>query len=189
MRRHEFALTDAAEIDAILERAEHGVLATVDESGAPYTVPVNFVWDTKTIAFHGAVEGEKMRHLRRFGQVSFTVVEPLSLIPSYFSDPEFACPATQFFLSVTVRGIAKEVASSEAKAPIMEALMQKLQPEGGYRPITPEDHPTAITAKAKAAQHLPKERFDAMIGHLEARGAPLDLRTVSLMRRLYPQSV
>lgn len=198
MRRKEFELTDQTEIDALLNAAEYGVLSTIDEAGYPLNTPVNFVWLEGKICFHGAKAGEKAANIARSAKAGFCVTRPLSLIPSYFSDPVLACPATQYFVSVVVKGEAAVVETAEEKAKILNALMQKLQPEGGYAPLSAGDDryanmlkatavytltPRALGAKAKLGQNLPQERLLGLIEQLEKRGGENDRETAALMRR------
>jgi len=130
-------------------------------------------------------------------KVSFSVVESYALLPSYFSSTEgLACPASQFFKSIIVDGEAVVVEEREEKAKMFEALMQKLQPEGQYKPFEDEAYdsilkatavvkiiPTEMRAKFKFGQHLNEERFTMIIKHLKERGEPLDLETVALMEQ------
>jgi len=72
--------------------------------------------------------------------------------------------------------------------------MQKLQPEGNYRPFTDKDYTTAAKAKAgnklipaerrakvKFGQHLDTERFERILKHLKERGTEKDLQTIAMM--------
>lgn len=198
MRRKEFKLTNQAEIDALLNAAEYGVLSTIDEAGFPQTLPVNFVWLEGKICFHGAKAGEKAANIARNAKAGFCVTRALSLIPSYFSDPVLACPATQYFVSIVIKGEVRVVEEAEEKARILNALMRKLQPEGGYAPLSADDDryanmlkatavyvlvPARLTAKAKLGQNLSKERLAGLIEQLEKRGGDNDRQTVALMKR------
>ena len=66
--------------------------------------------------------------------------EVIASIPSYFVDPERACPATTYYLSAQAHGTLALVTSHARKARIVERLMKKYQPEGGHVPIDGE-HP------------------------------------------------
>ncbi len=139
-----------------------------------------------------------MTVLTKNQQVHFSLVEPLSLIPSYATDPDLACNASQYFLSVSLQGVARVVESMEEKIEILTALMQRLQPQGGYQPISLQDQryvkqvkatavvcivPSQITAKFKLGQNLKPEQFQAVIETLEQRGTPEDLQTLSWMKK------
>jgi len=77
------------------------------------------------------------------------------------------------------------------------ALMEKLQPEGGYKPFSEESYdkvlkatavvkitPAHTRAKFKFGQHLSEERFEMIITHLQQRGTERDLETVELMQKM-----
>lgn len=97
MRRKEFTVDEEQEITAFLDQCSFGFLGTVSPDGQPRVTPLNFVYMDGCFYFHGSLAGEKMKQIKQDSSVSFTVAEEFSLIPSYFSDPELACPATSFF--------------------------------------------------------------------------------------------
>jgi len=189
-----FEIKDQDIIYAVLDDAEYGTLAlSVDDT--PYAVPVNFVRIEDAIYFHGALNNRKMKMLVKNPKVSFSVVENYALIDSDFSSTEgLACPATQFFKLVSITGRATVVESREEKARIFTAMMQKLQPKGGYKPFDDSAYDKAlkatavvkvsmddVTCKFKFGQHLSDERFERIIAHLKARGNKIDLATVEMM--------
>ncbi len=128
-----FQITDKHIINEVLDKAEYGTLAVCHEN-KPYAVPLNFVRIEENIYFHGALKNKKMKILEQNTHVSFSVVESYSIIASFFSSTEgLACPATHFFKSVSIDGIAEVVENREEKAMMFEAMMKKLQPEGGLQ--------------------------------------------------------
>ena len=189
-----FTMTPEA-IDALLDRVEYGTLAVSGE-GVPYAVPVNFVRIGRDIYFHGAQKNRKMRMIADNPRVSFSVTEPLALIDSDFSSRDgLACPATQFFASVSIEGQAAIVEDRDEKARALQALMEKLQPKGGYVPLSDGAYdqairataivritPETISGKQKAGQNLTPERFEMIVRNLEMRGRAGDPETVAVMR-------
>jgi len=195
-----FEIKDKEIIYGVLDQVEYGTLAlSVDD--VPYAVPVNFVRVDDDIYFHGALSNRKMKMLSKNHKVSFSVVENYALIDSDFSTTEgLACPATQFFKSVSMDGVATTVKSREEKAKVFTALMQKLQPKGGYKPFSDSEYDSAIKATAvvkmevshmsckfKFGQHLSEERFEMILSHLKQRGTQIDMRTIEMMRRIKTQ--
>jgi nitroimidazol reductase NimA-like FMN-containing flavoprotein (pyridoxamine 5'-phosphate oxidase superfamily) len=192
-----FEIKDRIIINELLDSTEYGTLA-VSYNDEPYAVPVNFVRIDDDIYFHGALSNKKMKILASNPKVSFSVVQNYSLIASFFSSSEgLACPATQFFKSVSIDGVTKLVESREEKAMVFEALMKKLQPEGGYKSFSDAAYDTAIKATAvikivprslrckfKFGQHVTKERFDMILSHLEERDTSIDKETVKMMKQL-----
>ncbi|BAF71907.1 pyridoxamine 5'-phosphate oxidase family protein [Sulfurovum sp. NBC37-1] len=191
-----FEITERSIIDALLDRAEYGVLG-LSGDGKPYTVPVNFVRIDEALFFHGSRKGRKIEMLTSNAEVSFSVVESASLIPSFFSSTGgLACPATQFFKSVHIEGQVEIIGNRDEKRNIFVKLMEKFQPEGGYKPFEDTEYdkvldatvvlkivPRRTRAKFKLGQHLPKERFEMIISHLEERGTEIDSETVMLMKQ------
>ena len=190
-----FKIEDKSIIYETLDQAEYGTLAlSVDD--VPYAVPLNFVRIEESIYFHGALKNRKMKMLAQNQKASFSVVENHALIDSDFSSAEgLACPATQFFKSVSMDGQVELVQSREEKVIMFEALMKKLQPKGGYKPFSDEAYDKALNATAvyklvvdnmsckfKFGQHLNQERFEMVVKHLEERGTKVDLLTVKMMR-------
>ncbi|HZG58630.1 pyridoxamine 5'-phosphate oxidase family protein [Paenibacillus sp.] len=201
MRRKEFDVSEAEEIERFLAEMSFGFLGTIGEDGYPHMTPLNFVYKDGAFYMHGARAGQKMKNLRADERVTFAVAKEYALIPSYWLDPALACPATAFFKSVFARGTAVVVEDIAEKADAFEAFMRKLQPEGGYDPFSP-DHPqyakelkavamikivvAELTAKFKFGQNWPEVRTEHVAGALEQRGRPLDPETAELMRRYCP---
>jgi len=192
-----FEIKDKSLIYDILDKAEYGTLALC-VNNTPYAVPVNFVRIDKDIYFHGALSNRKMKMLKQNPIVSFSVVESYSLIDSDFSSTDgLACPATQFFKSVSIEGVASVLDSREQKAKVLTALMQKLQLKGGYKAFSDTAYDSAIKATAivkievnnisckfKFGQHLSDERFNMIIANLKSRGSEIDKKTVQIMKQL-----
>lgn len=193
----QFEITDKSLIDEILKKQEYGTLALCKDN-IPYSVPINYVSIEDTIYFHGSKKGKKMEYIEVNSIASFSVVEPFSMIQSYFSSTEnLACPATQFFQSVSIYGKIVLVEEYDEKVKALQALMEKLQPEGHYKSLCdiayekmigatqifkliPED----IKGKIKLGQHLPNERFEMILKHLKERGTKLDLLTLKQMKNI-----
>lgn len=192
-----FEIKDKSIIHTMMSNAEYGTLALCGDN-TPYSVPVNFVHKGDLVYFHGSLSGRKMKMLRENPNVSFSIVENFSLIASYFSSTEgLACPATQFFKSIIIDGTVSIVEHTQEKISAMTLLMQKLQPEGRYKPF--EDNvyekmlnATAVLkievkelrAKFKFGQHLSKERFDMILSHLEKRDTKIDVETINMMKMM-----
>lgn len=112
-------------------------LATTTPDGAPILRTVHGVVVDDLLAFHGAPAGEKIAALGRPAVLSAD--EIVAEIPSYFFDPERACPATTYYRSAQVHGLLEELTDLDSKARVLQALMEKYQPEGGHVPITAGD--------------------------------------------------
>ncbi len=203
MRRKEFHITYNADIQEVLNSINYGVLGLIDEEGYPYTVPLNFVYHDGAIYAHGATtqNSKKIKSIKANNKASFTAVQEYSLLPSYFTGSELACPATQFFKSVFVRGKVELVDDADEKIAVLSAMMRKLQPTGRYEPITAANEeytkelnataliklvPNIFTAKFKFGQNQKPEAFERLIAELEKRGDIIDKETVRMMKKYYP---
>src|SRR5690606_32828375 len=115
----------------------------------------------------------------------------VALVPSYFVDPEMACPATTYYRSVQVHGMLRDVDDLARKAAALAAFMAHQQPEGGHAPIRVEDPRYAkelravrvfgveaerITGKESLGQDRPPERTQKVVEGLWRRGDPDDPR-------------
>ena len=134
MRHPERELKDKETIIAMLEKSAVGRMATVNQEGFPVIKPVNFLyWDGK-IYLHSSKKGEKVRDIRRGSPVCFEVDEPIA----YVSAKGSACKASYYYRSIIIKGKASLVNHRVKKLKILERLMEKYQPEGGYGGILEE---------------------------------------------------
>jgi len=195
-----FEIKNREIIKEVLDSVEFGTLA-ICKDDKPHSLPVNFVYLNKCIYFHGSAKGRKIDILKNNPFASFSVVEPYSVIQSYFSSKDnLACPATHFFKSIVIDGKIKFVKNDKEKVQALTALMQKLQKEGRYIPLKEEVYKKIIDAttvyklnidnlcsKFKFGQHLSQERFDMIIEHLEKRADKKDISTIQLMKDMKNQ--
>ncbi|WP_274361892.1 pyridoxamine 5'-phosphate oxidase family protein [Paenibacillus thermotolerans] len=201
MRRKEFTVGNEQEVEEFLREMTFGFLGTIGDDGYPHITPLNFVYADGNFYMHGSKIGQKMSDLKQHSKVTFTVAKEYGIIPSYWSDPVLACPATAFFKSVVARGEASIVEDPAEKAAALSAFMEKLQPEGGYEPIR-ADHPKykpqiagvavikiavkEMTAKFKFGQNFPKAKAEHIMTGLGERDRDLDAETIELMKKYCP---
>lgn len=174
-------------------------LAGTAEDGSPILRTLHGVLHDGALCFHGAPVGEKSSLLGRTVVIGFS--RTLARIPSYFRDPERACPATTYFESVQVTGLAEPISDRTEKAQALEALMHHLQPEGGYVPIEAEHplyrgaldklsvfrvRPRRVVGKRKLGQERSVEDIERMTRRLWQRGAPGDLRGIERILDAHP---
>lgn len=198
LRRRDAEVTDRDRLLAWLDRQTHGCLAYLRHDGSPGIVSLNFARVGGQLVFHGAREGEKAHALVRGAEVSFMVAEPLALLPSYLFDRHLACPATNWYRSVVIRGRVEPIEHPAAKAAALQALMQKLQPEGGYEPVADTERyakslaSTAVfalpldemTGKFKLGQNLPRVKRAMVARFLRERDGAVDRLTLAAMAEM-----
>lgn len=181
-------------IKDFLKDSEYGTLALC-LNNKPYSLPINFVEHEGEIYFHGRKKGKKIDCIKENSYASFSVTQDFSLLPSYFSsDKGDACPATHLFKSAIIDGEIKLIEEYNQKVQALEALMQKLQKEGKYIPLSNEMYKKAINAtaifklipkeatlKVKLGQNFNKQRYEKVKAHLLKRGTKKDLETLKLI--------
>jgi nitroimidazol reductase NimA-like FMN-containing flavoprotein (pyridoxamine 5'-phosphate oxidase superfamily)/ribosomal protein S18 acetylase RimI-like enzyme len=198
MRKEIFRM-DRADAVALLERVPVVHLASTTPDGRPLIRTVHGVVVGDALAFHGAPAGEKTETEGREAVVS--AEEIVASIPSYFLDPERACPATTLYRSAQLHGRIERVEDPIEKARVLAALMAKYQPEGGHVPIA-ADHPLYrkaiagilvlrvslgdLDGKAKLAQNRTPEDRALLMEKLWERGLAGDAEAIELVRAYNP---
>jgi len=155
MRHPERELKDRETIIAMLEKSFVGRMATVNQEGFPVIKPVNFLyWDGK-IYLHSSKEGEKIKDIRRGSPICFEVDEPMA----YVAARRTACTASYYYRSIIIKGKALLVRDRRKKLEILERLMNKYQPEGGYERIKEEILKKTAVIEISIQEITGKENF------------------------------
>lgn len=185
---------------AFLTKLDVGYLAARSAEGHPVLRALHPVVIDDWVLFHGAFAGEKAACT---GAAILSGHRTIAEIPSYFVDPQLACPATTYYESVEARGQLSEVTSVDLKDAMLEALMKKYQPEGGHQTIdsreplyTKQVRATRvfglqieqIAGKLSAGQDRPPERVEKVISGLFRRGLPNDLRAIEEILTYKPEA-
>lgn len=184
-----------------LREAEVLHLALTRPDGAPVLRTLNAAVTDEWLLFHGSFAGEKAQCIGRPAVVQAEQI--VATIPSYFTDPEKACPATTFFRSVQVHGTLERIEDPHLKADALQRIMQRYQPEGGHVPIS-FDTPMyqnavrgvlvlgvrlqELTGKAKLGQNKKPHEVASVMDRLWQRGAPGDAAAVALMFQHHPET-
>jgi predicted N-acetyltransferase YhbS/nitroimidazol reductase NimA-like FMN-containing flavoprotein (pyridoxamine 5'-phosphate oxidase superfamily) len=200
MRRPEFTMTYAQAL-GFLQQADVVHLALTRPDGAPVLRTLNAVVTDEWLLFHGAPSGEKAQCI---GRAAVAQAEQIvATIPSYFTDPEKACPATTFFRSVQVHGTLQRIDDPYVKADALQRIMQRYQPEGGHVPIhfdTPLYQNAVrgvlvfgvrlenLTGKAKLGQNKQPGEVQSIMDQLWQRGHAGDAEAIALMFQHHPEA-
>lgn len=134
MRHPEKAIRKKETLESLLKRISVGRIATVNSKGIPVIKPVHFLFADGKIYIHSSKKGEKMRDLRRGGPLCFEVDEFIAFGVARGSP----CKAHSYYRSVIIKGKGTLLLENEKKRKILELMMEKYQPEGGYGEISKE---------------------------------------------------
>src|SRR5690348_4951663 len=118
MRREIFRMPDPDAV-ALLARARVLHLATTTPEGEPVLRALDGAVSDGAFVFHGAPAGEKAACLGRPAVIS--AEEVVAHVPSWFTDPERACPATTFYRSAQAHGRLERVDDLASKARALAA--------------------------------------------------------------------
>lgn len=190
-----------AEIRACLQRVGVMTLTGTDPAGRLVSRPMHVALTDHQIVVHAGLRGEKAALFA--GPVVASGFEIVARIPSWFTDPVRACPASTLYWSVTVNGALEAIEAPAEKAAALHAYSAQLQPEGRFQPITMADAAYAAQLDRLVVSALPLE---AAIGRaklggdkpagwrtrvaagLWGRGEPGDFAALELLRAEAPDT-
>ena len=112
-----------------------GRVASIDGSGYPQVIPMNFVYANDVIYMHSHPFGEKMQNIARNSKVGFEADQHVCFMPSYYFHPTDASQADTLYISIVIKGTASLVSDNAEKARALNALMEKYQKEGRYEQL------------------------------------------------------
>lgn len=104
----------------VLQKARFGTLATINEDGWPYAVPMAFALVGDTLYFHSAKRGQKLENLKRDARASFTAVLYANNVPERFE---------VVFASAIARGPVRIIADETERMDAMRAICEKYSAE------------------------------------------------------------
>lgn len=126
MRRKEREITERAEIEDIINRAEVCHLAMID-GDVPYVVPLNFGYKGGSLYFHSAREGRKIEALKANPKVSFTMYVDDKIVIG-----NSACECTSHYKCVMGAGRAEVITDKVAKIEGLTAITGHYSPGGPF---------------------------------------------------------
>jgi uncharacterized protein len=184
-------------VDAFVREREIGRLVTVSARGLPHVGLYPFAYDGTAIEMHLNRADEQMADVKAHPRCIFEVDEVLGVIPSYWVHPEDAVMATAYHRTVI---FDCEVAVFEDAAVLADQqvrLLARYQPEGGFRPVTPDDllYREAIAriaalrlgikhrrVKFKLGQNRSVEARAKIVEEMRKRGRPNDARAADALQ-------
>ena len=104
----------------LLEGAASGVLALSGADGAPYAVPLSYVFRDGKLYFHCARAGHKLDLLAENPRASFCVIGQDKVVPEEY---------TTYYRSVVAFGTVRPLEDGPEKRTAIEALCRRYAPE------------------------------------------------------------
>lgn len=133
----------------ILSDSLYGTLATVNEDGSPYCIPMSHVVWNGALYFHCARAGQKLDNLRRDARAFYSCVRNVRVL-----GPEFAME----YASCAVEGRVETVTDEAERAGAMRALCEK------YCPDDVDSHAYERTMRAMPAVVMLRMSLDGVCG-------------------------
>jgi nitroimidazol reductase NimA-like FMN-containing flavoprotein (pyridoxamine 5'-phosphate oxidase superfamily) len=122
---------EAAQTEALLQQGFCGRLATVGADGAPYCIPMLYVWMDGAVHLHGTgAKGHLRSNIEHEPRVCFAIDQPGQV----FDYGRFECDSTVSYRSVVVVGRVRIVDDRAAKQRFFDALMAKYRTAATPRP-------------------------------------------------------
>lgn len=189
------------EIRACLQRVGVMTLTGTDADGNLVSRPMHVAVTANQIIVHASLRGAKQALFA--GPVVASAYEIVARIPSWFTDPVRACPASTLYWSVTVNGALQTIEVPDEKTAALHAYSVQLQPEGRFEPITREDAGyaaqldrlvvsalplSAAIGRAKLGTEKPAGWRKRVATGLWQRGEPGDFTALELLRAEAPDT-
>ena len=122
MKEHQLS---REEMENLLLECQTGTLATINQDGTPYCVPVHYVLFENAIYIHGLPAGQKLNNLKADSNVCFNVYE----LQGFLLDPdEKPCDTNTAYRSVVIQGKAELLKDIDDKKTILAAIIRKYTP-------------------------------------------------------------
>jgi predicted FMN-binding regulatory protein PaiB len=118
-----------------LEQRPYCLLITQNSSGPPQSGLFNPLVEDSSLYLHLHRQDPQLRMLEAEPRATLVFTDYHGYVPSYAKHPEDASFATMFYRFVEVRARLQSIASPSEAAAILDRMMLRYQPEGGYRPV------------------------------------------------------
>jgi predicted FMN-binding regulatory protein PaiB len=178
-------------VDQLVQKTPLGRLVTVGSEGALHIGLFPFIIGADSFDLHLNKNDEQLADLRSNDRCLFEIDEVLAVVPSHWQHPENAAKGTAYYRAAVFECTAKMSADPETLAEHLRDIMERYQPEGGYRPIAAPDpmyegmigmlekvslEIGTRRAKFKLAQNRTSAVRTRIIGELRSRGRTTDDR-------------
>ena len=113
------------QVEELFDRAQVGRIATQNQDGFPYAVPVHFVYYQGKIYVHGLPKGQKIDNIKKNSKVCFEIDEMITLICDGVS---VACDINTKFNSVIALGHARVIKEVIYVKEVLDKIIEKYTP-------------------------------------------------------------
>ncbi|NYB26492.1 MAG: pyridoxamine 5'-phosphate oxidase family protein [Methanobacteriaceae archaeon] len=120
MKKHQ--LTEE-QVTEILKREQVGNIATINQDGYPYVVPVHFIYLDGKIYIHGLRRGQKISNILANEKVCFDVYSMKGLILD-----DAPCDVNTEYESVIILGTASIIEDDDLKQAVLDKIVEKYTP-------------------------------------------------------------
>ncbi len=124
--------TDKNKTDAFLADMRTGTLAVISD-GAPYAVPLNYIWLDGALYFHGLTSGRKEEALNSAPVCCFSIYKEYGTVKDVMP-----CHADTAYFSVIMFGKVILVDDAEEKAAVLQKIVEKYMPGYYKNNLAPE---------------------------------------------------
>ena len=104
---------------AVVDQCAYSVVATVDQDGSPYCIPISPAREGHWLYFHSAQEGHKIDNLRQRNKVCVSCVGEQEAMPGKFALK---------YRSAVIFGTATEVTEREEKIYALSLISRRFTP-------------------------------------------------------------
>ena len=105
---------------SVADKCAYSTVATINEDGSPYCIPLSLARKGEWLYFHTAKEGHKIDNLRRSNKVCVSCAGEIKVVPGDFSIE---------FESAVINGIASEVTDEEEKISALRLISIRYTPD------------------------------------------------------------
>ncbi len=178
------------------------IVNNLDRDEPPLVVPTHAVLEGDVLLVHLARPNPVWPHLETARRVRFSVVGADAYVPGTWratpgAPVEHGVP-TSYYAAVLLTCAPRVIDEPEAKAALLRAQMERIQPEGGHAEIGVGLAPYGgmlagirgvelaivdVAAKFKFDDHKPAEHRERVADLLDARGLPHDADAAAEQRR------
>ncbi len=124
-----------AMVQQFLRQRPYCLLITGGHPGPPDTGFFNPLVEDQKIFLHLHRQDPQWKQLQQNPEATLIFSDYHGYVPSYAKHPEDASFATMFYRFVQIRARVRSIEQQDEAASILDRMMERYQPEGGYLPL------------------------------------------------------